>query len=276
MEQSELRIYSLGTVAENKALGSAVIQVTPIEQLSMLDGELKSEPAYLEDSGVDAAGKTYASKTIVDNALSATWIPIAGGNRATPPDVRRGERVLLFKYADAEELYWADLGWDLRLRKKETVRYTFSNTEAEGVDSTAEGNCHYVEISSHNKTITLQTSKAQGEPFTYTFQFNLANGVVILADDAGNYFEFDSKETEFLLRNAAETEFRMTKEDIYLTCLGILKAVASREIRLETEALNVTCPLTDISGHLKIGGNISWGGKATGDGSGVANTIPVD
>lgn len=276
MEQSGLKIYSLGTVAENKALGSSVIQVTPVEQLSMIDGELKSDPAYLEDSGVDAAGKTYASKTIIDNALSATWIPIAGGNRATPPDVRRGERVLLFKYADAEELYWADLGWDLRLRKKETVRYTFSNTENEGADSTADGNCHYVEISAHNKTITLQTSKAQGEPFTYTFQFNLAQGVVILADDAGNYFEFDSKETEFLLRNAAETEFRMSKQDIYLTCLGILKAVATQEISLETAALKVTCPKNVISGDLEVGGNFKWGGVAEGNGAGIANTIPVD
>jgi len=39
-EVSKLRVYSIGTVAMNKALGSKVIEVVPLEDSPMTDGEV--------------------------------------------------------------------------------------------------------------------------------------------------------------------------------------------------------------------------------------------
>lgn len=268
MDKSKLKTYSIGQVAENKALNSKEIQVIPIEAMTMLDGEAKSNPGFMEDSGIDSKGTSYASKTIVDNVLTATWLPVSS-NRMTAPDVRRGERVLIWQYADADEYYWTDLGWDYHLRKKETVRWAISATEDENETEFNPENCYYVEVSSHNQTITLSTTKKLGEPFAYTFQFNLKAGVVVLSDDAGNYIEFDSKETQILLHNMEGTEISLDKRNILMKCLGMLKATA-------TQGISLQAPIVDASGDVKIGGNIEWGGTAKGDGSGVSNTIPVD
>ena len=88
-EASRLKIYSLGIVANNKALSSDEVEVTPIEPMQLIDGEIVSTPRDLETTGVDADGVTYNVKVTADNAIVAKWLPI-GSNRRTAPDVRRG------------------------------------------------------------------------------------------------------------------------------------------------------------------------------------------
>lgn len=212
-EKSGMLFYSIGYVAENKSLGSKIIKVTPVETIPMVDGEIKSSPSPLEDSGVDSDGNSYTVKVSSDNAIEAKWLPF-GSNRMTAPDVRRGERVMLWRYADAEQLYWTDLGFDEHLRRLETVIMSISGTQDEGTEALDPDNTYYLEASSHNKSITLRTSQKNGEFTRYTFQFNLADGAVTLADDLGNFFELDSAETKLTLQNVEGTMISLDKQNI--------------------------------------------------------------
>lgn len=212
-EKSGMSFYSIGYLAENKALGSPIILVTPVETIPMLDGEIKSQQTPLEDAGVDSTGASYNVKVSSNNAVEAKWLPF-GSNRMTAPDVRRGERVMLWKYADAEQLYWTDLGMDAHLRRLETVLLSISGTQDESTTALDPDNTYYLEVSSHNKSITLRTSQKNGEFTRYTFQFNLADGAVTLADDLGNFFEMDSAETKLTLQNVEGTMFSLDKQDI--------------------------------------------------------------
>src|ERR1700690_1198965 len=100
MEATCFKIVSIGIVAENKVMSSKEVDCVPIESMNMLDGEIKSNPTTVETTGVDSSGKNFSTKAIVDGTVKATWLPF-GSNRASAPDVRRGERVYLWQGANA-------------------------------------------------------------------------------------------------------------------------------------------------------------------------------
>ena len=120
MDQSLFHVYTIGRAASNRKLSSPLLEVYPIEHFGYLDGEINSDPTTTKASGVDANGKAYTTSVTTTNSIQATWIQW-GSNRTTPPDVRRGERVLLWRYADTDQFYWTTLGMDDYLRRLETV-----------------------------------------------------------------------------------------------------------------------------------------------------------
>lgn len=213
MFSSKFRPYSAGVVAENKELSSNKVQVVPVEVLPMLDGELKSNPSPLESSGVDANGENYELSLDTDIAIEAEWLRW-NTNRQTSPDVRRGERVMLWQYADTDKFYWTSLGMDQHLRKLETVRYAISATRDEAETELTPDNTYSVEMSSHNKTITVKTCKADNEVNDYTLQINGKDGIVVIADDLGNYLQLESQENRITFKNADGTEWILNKNEI--------------------------------------------------------------
>lgn len=214
MFTSGFRLYSVGVVAENKKLSSDYALIVPTEVLPMLDGELKSSKQTMEDSGVDADGVEYTVSADLDNVIDAKWLNWSS-NRQTSPDVRRGERVLLWQYYDTDRFYWTSLGLDHHLRKLETVRYAISATRDEKDTELTPDNTYSLEMSSHNKTLTLKTSKADGEPFAYTFQIDTEEGRFVFTDDVGNFIELESEAKRITIKNADQTERRQDKKEVY-------------------------------------------------------------
>jgi hypothetical protein len=237
MEATCFKIVSLGIVAENKPMRNAdgswchTIQATPIESQSMLDGELKSNPTAVEVNGVDGSGQSFSSKATVDSTVEATWLPL-GQNRITAPDVRRGVRVYLWQAADSDKYYWTNAGLDAGMFKLETVIFAFSATKDEGSSGIDINKCYFIEVSTHSKAITLQTSSENGEPFEYTFQFNTAEGAVTLADDVGNYFELDSQAHKLTLKNQDQSHVILDKTRINIK--------ATDEVVIDVGATKVT------------------------------------
>lgn len=236
---SELRSYSVAIVANNKELGSNLIQATPVEKLTMLDGEIVSLPTDVEAAGNSADGESYQTKVKTDLAVEAKWIPFAGSNRITPPDVRRGERVMLMQFADNNDYYWHSLGLDDHLRKLETVIFRISATADENADSLLPENSYYVEASSHSQNITIRTSKANGEFCAYGFQFNLKDGLVLLTDDLGNEFAFDSKNTHLYLKNVEGTLVELNKKNIKAYAPDKIELEAVNLIAMKAEAVTI-------------------------------------
>ncbi len=238
MEPSKFHIHSVGIAAENKKLGSNEIEVFPQEQISYIDGELNSTRGSLEDEGVDAFGQKYKVKIETSNCLTASWLPF-GSNRQTPPDIRRGERLLIWRYADVDKYYWTSTGLDEYLRRLETVVYAWSDTKDETVKVLTPDNSYYIEISTHKKHVTFATAKANGEPFKYTFQFNTKDGAVTLADDAGNYFELDSAERKITLHNGDDSFITVDKRTIV--------GEAADSITFKTKAFTVNSETTTVN-----------------------------
>lgn len=273
MQSSKLTPYSHGYAVANKEPGSKFLMVLPAEHFSAIDGEVNSVVSKAETQGKDPNGKVYTTSSNPSNGISAEWLPF-GTNRLTAPDIRRKERVLLYRFADTDKYYWTELGLDDHLRKLETVIYVFNaDPETSSTNEIDINKCYFLEISTRTRQVTFQTSKANGEPFRYVTQFDTASGHFGLADDAGNFIELDSKNTELRVKNRDGSYFELTKKIISAYAPDVLNLTAANTMNLKTQTLNIEVgSVTNWkSPTINITGNINHKGDTVQQGS-LTNT----
>lgn len=239
MRVSKFQPYSLGVVAANKKLGSNIIEVTPLEDSPMLDGEINSDITTDNIDSEDSQGGQFSVTLNSANSIEAEWLPMGEGNRKTAPDVRRGAMVMLYYFADPKKLYWVRFKDDLALRKLETVVWAFSATKEEDVGVTEDA-YYYFEVSSHKKLIHLHTTKKNGEPFGYDIQMNLAEGYIKIQDDAGNFFILDSAERQIAMKNSDDCYFDLNKQNLTLNVPDTLTIRAKNIVEEVGESVKTT------------------------------------
>ena len=218
-EQSQFREVSIGTVAENKLRTSNEIEIWLDEIHPIVDGEVVGgyETDSVSCTNIYGDQQTFTVKT--SNTITATWRG-DGTNRFTAPDVRRGERVRIYQFGDTDKYFWTVVNTPGETtRKRETVVTLFSNTTDEQDNTPSPENSWYQEVNTHEKLITTQTNKNDGEPFAYTQQINAKEGnVVVVADDIGNYIQMNSTDQHITLETAAGAKIEIIKEDIFINC----------------------------------------------------------
>lgn len=243
LQVSKLRFYSLGVVAANKALGSAYIEVTPTEEVPMLDGELDDQKTTVTEEGQGVSGQNYSVSVSQAASIKAEWLRLNYGNRRTAPDVRRGARVIIYQFGDSNKFYWTTLLDDYKLRKLETVIYAWTATAVED-DENGPGNSYFLEISTHKGCTTFHTSKKNGEFCQYDVQIDSKNGKVVIQDDVGNFFMLDSKAHQLRMENVDGSVFDITKQIATITTVS--------EINMKTSKYTLTADtgefhITDMS-----------------------------
>lgn len=211
MELSQLHFHSWGLVANVKDLPDKEIKVVPIEYRfgvleSVLDQPEEDEETYQTDEGEEIV------KVIHGTSVTAKWLKF-NTNRITAPDVRRNDQVLIWRLGNTDRYFWTDMNVS-NVKRLETVVYAWSADPNNPVKDDL-SNAYFLEISTHNKSITLQTSQANEEPYGYTIQLNTADGVFQLVDTDENIIYLNSPETTIGFKNAMGTEFRLDKKNIH-------------------------------------------------------------
>lgn len=274
MDTSLFRIYSIGRSAVNKKRSKTELEILPIEKMTLANGEIVDIVEENIVEGEDAFGGKYKKKGRTANTIKAYWLPF-GSNRKTPPDVRRGERVLIWRFGDADIFYWTTTGLDDYLRRLETVIYCFSNTKDESVKELTPDNSWYIEVSTHDKKITLKTNRSDGEKVSYALQFDITKGIFVLEDDLGNYIKLDSFERIITLKNADDSILALNKTIIEGQSIDAIKFKTKnytldaedskvRAKNMESTGTNfkVTAK-TDITGKTDVVGAFGASGKST-------------
>lgn len=239
MSVSLLKLFSTGVAAENKALRSRELKVTPTEALPFLDGEIREAPTEMGFKGLDETDQVYEGTVFTDNVITATWLP-RGSNRVTPPDIRRGERIDIWRVDGVDKYYWSCQGLDDHLRKLETVVFAISGNPNEGSEVLDVENCYFLEWSTHTKQVTFQTSKKNGEPYAYTLQFNTDEGRFMLQDDDGQEIILDSEQKQIKLINTMGTMIEINKKNINVNAVETLDVLAGTKINLKVGATELT------------------------------------
>ena len=230
MKGTIFKPVSIGEVAENLKLGSQTLEVWPRELVPTAEGELTTGEITLKTAGVNTDGDTYNASVDMSMTVRATWL--GGGNVITAPNVRRGERVMLYSAGDSDKFYWRTMGMDQNLRRLETIIIAISsNPDNADQDSVSPENSYFIEFSTHEKLITLQTTMLNGEKAAYSVQLNLGDGTYTIADEKGNSFFHDSVNTLYRILNVDKTKFEMDKK--------VINMYAEDEINLETNAFNL-------------------------------------
>lgn len=215
MTRSNFHLYSIGTVAANKPRNTWNIEVTPDEKLPLVDKELTDNVEELEVKGSELSGATYESVAKAGNSIQATWLPYSDPNRITAPDVRRGMRVAIYRFADSPEYFWSTIHAINHLMRLETVTHVYSADPNNPISDDL-SNCYVQQISTHDKLVTMiKTSKANGEPFAYVIQVNTNDGQVFITDDINNQFLINSPDNHIEMRNADGAVWQLIGQDAY-------------------------------------------------------------
>jgi phage gp45-like len=217
-------------VAENKPTSTHDILAVPYEKQPYLDGQIKSNPTKVTATGVDADGNAFHASATTDMVIKATWLKGSNTGQQTAPDVQRGERVQLYRYADTDKYYWISLGLDDHLRRGETVIRTYSGTLDPKEDGSKPGNCWYSEVSTHTGVATFATSVKNGEAAGYIIQLNAKKGVFKFQDSNGNHIEVDSLNSLILLVNAQQTAIALNQKNLQMSAPDSISIQATDNI----------------------------------------------
>lgn len=249
---SKLSFYSVAVVAKNKPLSTRDIEATPIENLNMVNGEITSLPNEYKASAADSQGQAYQVNMQTTNTVKATWLPINGSNRITAPDVRRGETVVLYRFADTDQFWWSTLKDDMDLRRLETVIYAWSATTDESQKVNPE-HYYFLEISTHRKMVHFHTTDKNGEPFKYDVQINTDKGFITIKDDEGNSILLDSAERHLQMINKDGSVVDINKKNIIIRSTDNIvlesKNITTKSVNLtdNTSIYKMTRSSADIS-----------------------------
>ena len=243
---SSLVFFSVGYVTINKARDSRKIQALPVESASGTDGEVTHNPVEEILKGVDKDGNAYEVKGTATRDLECDWLPHED-NRATPPDVRRGELVGIYRLANTSQYFWRCMGFRNGLRTLEHVVLAFGASPKPGGAGMDFSSCYTMTFSPIDGHITIQTTKANKEPYAYTFQFNTKEGFFGLQDDVGNYFELNSKETRLKLQNADKSFLQIQDQMIDLNAAKSIKfTVGGTVMELTPEMISTLTQTTTM------------------------------
>ena len=114
----------------------------------MMAGELTDNVETIDTGGQDSLGKNYVGKVTTKPTLTCRWLPMSNSNRVTPPDVRRNEEVLIYRFADTEYYFWTTLS-NNTIRKLEEITV----------------------VSSTSLVLAFPFDRGSGEPQGHSFQF---------------------------------------------------------------------------------------------------------
>jgi len=235
---SQLKVVSLGTVAADKALDSDKIEVTLNEYFPMLNGELTTQVVNYESKAADSDGVPYENSIPTSATVSAQWLPLGAANRLTPPDVTKGEEVVIYTFGDGQEkFYWVTRNNDMRFRKSETVVFGISATEDYNPAPSSD-NMYLITLSSHERRIRITTSKQLEEPFAYDIDINTGQGYIKFTDDIGNMFLLNSVNNQLRMENCDGSYYDITGNAI--------TQEAADSIASKTKAYSVECETFDI------------------------------
>lgn len=218
---SNFQKVSMGIVLADKPADSWEIEVKPHETNGLSDGIAPVDKSTTEVTGVNNTGESYSETVTASHGILAKWYPDQA-NRISAPDVKAGEIVELWKYADSDQYYWRSSNLNHENRDKETITIAAANKPKKDKVKLDSSNSYFMEMCTRTKQVTLKTNKNDGEKFAYTIQVNTKSGAVVITDDVGNYIQLDSSENTIELLSNAGSSIKVNENILFETTGNII------------------------------------------------------
>ena len=241
--ESQFRLHSLGIVAVNKLPNSDEVEILLTEVNPFVSGEITDNTTMYNANGVKADGSSYNVSIKSTPTVKATWHPTGDYNRTTSPNVRRGQKVQVYKFSDDDRYYWDVTGKrDGTTGRLETVRHEYSNNATEGKKDDADST-YYHEVSTEKGTITTHTSKSNGEPCAFTIQINAKEGKTIITTDNGLYLSLDGVGNRIVLCNSDNSFIDLNKTNITINATDSV-TIHTKDYKVNSETTSLDASKT--------------------------------
>lgn len=270
-----LECYGVGTVAMDKDLNTDEVQVHIKGLFPESDGEVTTAAEVKTVSTQTPTGDTQSSTSLQTNTVACKWMAL-NTNRVTAPDVRKGSKVVVYKFAGSSKYLWTYFGMDGTLRL-ETIVWAFSASPNvdENTPVTPE-NYYMLMLSTHSKKIQLLTGQGNGEATSYAFELNTGDGQFSLVDGENNILSLNSMAHALSFINDEKSFINIEKKDITLSCEQNMLLKGKEKINLQCTDLSIkadnsisidTQTSSWVSPQIYIKGNIVHEGNYNQKGS---------
>lgn len=274
-----LECYGVAIVAEDKATDTDEVLVYLSSMYPEADGEVVATAEKKDVTIKSPTGDTHSSSALSSNAVMMKWLPF-NTNRVTAPDVRKGSKVVVYKFKGQSTYRWTYFGYDGTLRL-ETVIYAFSATPHVKEDAPLTPDNYYIFlISSHTKKIQLLTGMGNGEACSYSITLDTGQGGFSLVDGEQNMFILNSLKHFWSFSNQEKSNFAIDKKKIIASCEDEMLLRGKEHIGLQAKRIDVSCETFDMSAtstatvtspNIILNGNIQHTGDMTQTGT-LSNT----
>lgn len=212
---SRFQFYSIGTVSVDKKVESYIAEVIPNETNHIFNGPIDKTHKTENFVSRDRNDIPIPMESKTSETIEAEWLGIGqGGNRATAPDVYKGERVLLFRFADEDKYFWDKVYNERILRRLERVLYLYSGHMLPPTVENDTKNSYWVLMSTLDKVVHFHTSISNGEKFEWDFKLDTDKGQFTLSDNSGILHTYDAP-TSTVTHDVVNRQHFISK-DIYL------------------------------------------------------------
>lgn len=188
-KESKLKLYAIGYIAKDIEEDSMFVDIFPAESINTHEGELNDQ-SIVNTTTKDIEGNVLTIAVDKSRLITAKWLPLNQSNRVTPPNVCKGETVIIYNYAGTDDYYWNTMYAEPDLRKREKATYYFSNKGS--IEDGWEDKAYTFTIDTINKYIKLHTADNDGELTTYDLTINTEEGIITLIDGKDNSVELNS------------------------------------------------------------------------------------
>ena len=254
MNSSNWKFFSLGLCTKHQAGASPFIQVIPYEYMTNVDGDVT---------------KGYDGST---NTLQAKWLNLEGSSRSSPPNIRAGEKVHIYRYGELENgYYWTTVGSaDMKLRKLEHVVTEWSDKKGQGEAGPADR--YRMVISTKKGLFDFLSSVTNGEKAKFNINANFKKGILNFGWDTGVGIRLDANTRRMTLFGAGLTIkegnlFVKKEATVIEDIIGKANCKITQKVTcMETNAsVKVSAPLIQAT-TITAGGAITGTGVITGGG----------
>lgn len=270
-----LECYGVGVVAMDKDTDSDEVQVYLPLHFPEADGEITTTAETKKVDTESPTGDASSSTTLQSNTVPAKWMAL-NTNRVTSPDVRKGSKVVIYKFQGTNKYLWTYFGMDGTLRL-ETIVYAFSASPKVDENTPVTPENYYIfMISSHKKMIQLVTGQGNGEPTSYVISLDTGNAQFGIVDGENNILSINSMEHAFSFINDEKSFINIEKKDITLSCEQNMILKGKEKINMQCTDLSIkadnsikidTKKSTWVSPEIYIKGNITHEGNYNQKGS---------
>lgn len=221
----------LGTAVEDKVSNSRILKVQEKGTLPFVDGEVDDHDGVESFSLENESGEEENVDITLSNFIPCEYFGGFGlSNRSFPPDVVKGEQVLIIKNADSDLRYWLSLGRDDNYRKNEILRMAVSNRQdlSEDLD---DNNTYFIEMDTKfAKRIRIKLNNSDGEDHSYELNIDGKNSKASLSDDIGNKFLLESNVPRIKMQNSSGSLIDLNDKDGLICLPRDLTIMAGRQI----------------------------------------------
>ena len=253
-----------GICCEDKVRNSRIAKVYIRELLPFVVGELADNDGIESFTYIDdVTGEKVSEEVVTSNHITAEWLGL-DTNRVFPPDIVRGEQLLVVKYSDEDLYYWLPMGRDDRLRRLELHRIAVSDDQSVDKDLDDE-NTYFIELDTlYNKRIRIVTSKADDEDFRYEIVIDAKRNFLSLSDDDNNEIIIESDIPRVKLRNHDGTLLDLNKKDAIILAPQDIIMSADRQVVISTGNITLKAKQAIVSDAPNIGSTSSHFDMDTG------------